>query len=91
MSIDDNVVGFHVTVNETKYELVKNYTTWSAYIDDVERVIENSKNLIELVKEHKDGERHTSLSVDILKNEQQERYELNCLFGDVWCNPPYGA
>ena len=35
LSVDD-VVGFHITVNETKYELVKNYATWLIYIDDVE-------------------------------------------------------
>ena len=59
--------------------LAKNNFSGSIY---AERVIENSKNLIDLVKEHKDGERYASLLVDILKNEQQERDELNCLFGN---------
>jgi DNA-binding transcriptional regulator YiaG len=59
--------------------LAKNNFSGSIY---AERVIENSKNLIDLVKEHKDGERYASLLVDILKNEQQERDELNRLFGN---------
>ena len=59
--------------------LAKNNFSGSIY---AESVIENSKNLIDLVKEHKDGERYASLLVDILKNEQQERDELNRLFGN---------
>ncbi|MFW1795450.1 helix-turn-helix domain-containing protein [Acinetobacter guillouiae] len=59
--------------------LAKNNFSGSIY---AERVIENSKNLIDLVKEHKDGERYAFLLVDILKNEQQERDELNRLFGN---------
>ena len=66
-------------IDKASLLLAKNNIFGSIYAD---RVLEDGKNLIELTKEHKNGEKYASILINILKSEQQERDELNRLFGN---------